>query len=89
MKQIYLLREGSEWTVKVLLDDVKKVRNFVKIIEKSSKRAFLKSGRYEVGAKSLMGIFALDLMKPIELVLPDGIEDKILNELKKFEFKGE
>lgn len=89
MKQTYLLREGSEYLMKVLLDDVKKVRNFVRIIEKSSKRAFLKSGHYEVNAKSLMGIFALDLMKPVELILPDGIEEEVLNDLKKFIIKGE
>jgi hypothetical protein len=71
--------------MKVLLDDVKKVKNFVKEIEKSKKRTFLSSGDYKINAKILMAVFTLDLMKPIEVILPDGLEEDILNNIKKFE----
>jgi hypothetical protein len=32
----------------------------------------LKSGRYVVDAKSILGIFSLDLSRPVELEVEDG-----------------
>ena len=36
----------------------------------------LSSGRYVVDAKSIMGIFSLDLSKPITLSVPEEFDDK-------------
>ena len=52
---------------KVLLDSIKKVRNFVSITSKFDTEVSLKAGRYIVDAKSIMGIFSVDLTKPMEL----------------------
>ena len=52
---------------KVLLDSIEKVRRFVSIISKFDIDATLKAGRYIVDAKSIMGIFSVDLTNPMEL----------------------
>ncbi|HEY8444405.1 MAG TPA: HPr family phosphocarrier protein [Clostridia bacterium] len=61
------------------------VKEFVNIVSKYTVEADLKSGRYTVDAKSLLGIFSLDLSKPITLEIHDGKDaDELLKELKPF-----
>ena len=54
-------------TVTVSLNSIDKVKSFVKDITKFDTDFDLVSGRYLVDAKSIMGIFALDLSKPLQL----------------------
>lgn len=54
-------------TVTVNLNSIDKVKSFVKDITKYDNDFDLVSGRYTVDAKSIMGIFALDLSKPVQL----------------------
>lgn len=54
-------------TVTVNLNSIDKVKSFVKDIAKYENDFDLVSGRYLVDAKSIMGIFALDLSKPLQL----------------------
>ena len=43
------------------------------------------SGRYVIDAKSIMGIFSLDLSKPIELAIhTEGNTDEIMEVLKPY-----
>ncbi|QUH31008.1 HPr family phosphocarrier protein [Vallitalea guaymasensis] len=58
-------------TVKVTLNSIDKVKNFVNAISKFDSDFDLVSGRYVIDAKSIMGIFSLDLSKPIELTVHD------------------
>ncbi|MDR1705837.1 MAG: HPr family phosphocarrier protein [Clostridiales bacterium] len=58
-------------TVTIKLDTIDKVRNFVNTISHIDGDFDLVSGRYRVDAKSIMGIFSLDLSKPLELELGD------------------
>lgn len=44
---------------------------------------FLCSGRYVIDAKSIMGIFSLDLSKPLSLEIEDW-EEKYMDVLKKY-----
>ena len=44
----------------------------------------LVSGRYAVDAKSIMGIFSLDLSKPIELNAHTDDADKFMNDIAKY-----
>ncbi len=53
--------------VTVNLDSIQKVKSFVDIISSFEYDFDLVSGRYVIDAKSLMGIFSLDLTKPIDL----------------------
>ena len=54
-------------TVQISLNSIDKVKSFVNDITKFSNDFDLVSGRYFIDAKSIMGIFSLDLSKPINL----------------------
>ena len=54
-------------TLMISLNSIDKVKSFVNTIGKFDSDFDLISGRYVIDAKSIMGIFSLDLSKPIEL----------------------
>ena len=54
-------------TVQISLNSIDKVKSFVNSITQFDFDFDLISGRYVIDAKSIMGIFSLDLSKPIEL----------------------
>ena len=54
-------------TYKISLATINDVKDFVNMVMKYDFEVDLVSGRYAVDAKSIMGIFSLDLSKPIEL----------------------
>ena len=54
-------------TVQISLNSIDKVKSFVNDITKFHYDFDLISGRYVIDAKSIMGIFSLDLSKPINL----------------------
>ena len=54
-------------TVQISLNSIDKVKSFVNDITKFNNDFDLVSGRYDIDAKSIMGIFSLDLSKPINL----------------------
>ena len=58
-------------TIKLSLDSIEKVKNFVNEINKFNSEFDLVSGRYTIDAKSIMGIFSLDISKPIDLNIHD------------------
>ena len=72
-------------TVKVSLKSIDKVKAFVNDITQFDSDFDLVSGRYVIDAKSIMGIFSLDLSKDIELRIhnEDDIND-ILEALKPY-----
>ena len=74
-------------TVKICLNSIEKVKSFVNDITKFDVDFDLVSGRYVIDAKSIMGIFSLDLSKPIDLSIHADEElDSILNILKPYLF---
>ena len=64
-------------TVQISLNSIDKVKSFVNEITKYDNDFDLVSGRYVIDAKSIMGIFSLDLSKPIDLNIHDdeGMEE--------------
>ena len=54
-------------TVQISLNSIDQVKSFVNSISKFDFDFDLISGRYVIDAKSIMGIFSLDLSKPIDL----------------------
>lgn len=72
-------------TVKISLNSIDKVKSFVNEITKFDSDFDLISGRYVIDAKSIMGIFSLDLSKPIELSIhSDDNVDEILKALAPY-----
>ncbi|MBR3069330.1 MAG: HPr family phosphocarrier protein [Lachnospiraceae bacterium] len=74
-------------TIKVSLNSIDKVKTFVNEIIKYDFDFDLVSGRYVIDAKSIMGIFSLDLSKPIDLnIHAEGDKlDEVLAVLKPYE----
>lgn len=59
----------------IMLKSINDVKDFVNIVNKYNFDVDLTSGRYIVDAKSIMGIFSLDLSKPIKVeAYADGAE---------------
>ena len=72
-------------TVKISLNSIDKVKAFVNDVTKFSTDFDLVSGRYVIDAKSIMGIFILDLSKAIDLNIHDDDNiDEILETLKTY-----
>ena len=72
-------------TVHISLTSIDKVKAFVNEITKFDNDFDLVSGRYVIDAKSIMGIFSLDLSKPIELNIHSETNvDEILNILAPY-----
>ena len=72
-------------TVQISLNSIGKVKSFVNAITRFDFDFDLISGRYVIDAKSIMGIFSLDLSKPIELAIhtETGL-DEIMEVLKPY-----
>ena len=73
-------------TIMIKLDSIDCVKEFVRIITAFDNDFDLRSGRYTVDAKSILGIFSLDLSRPIELDIygKDNL-DEVVAALKLFE----
>ena len=73
-------------TVQISLNSIDKVKSFVNLIAKFDFDFDLVSGRYVIDAKSIMGIFSLDLSKPIDLNIheDDAAVDDILESIKPY-----
>ena len=72
-------------SVKISLNSIDKVKAFVNEVTKFDSDFDLVSGRDVIDAKSIMGIFSLDLSKPIDLnIHNDAQADTIVNALKPF-----
>ena len=72
-------------TVQIFLNSIDKVKSFVNEITKFENEFDLVSGRYVIDAKSIMGIFSLDLSKPIDQNIHAEKEmDEIMNVLQPY-----
>ncbi len=73
-------------TVSISLNSIDKVKSFVNDITNFDNDFDLVSGRYVIDAKSIMGIFSLDLSKPIELNIhaDDSEMDEIMEKLAPY-----
>jgi len=73
-------------SITVYLDTIDKVKGFVNVVSVCDGDFDLSSGRYVVDAKSIMGIFSLDLSKNLVLnIHDDAVADRILPLLKAYE----
>ena len=72
---------------KVMLNSIDKVKQFVNVTSKVDGDVFLQSGRYIVDAKSIMGIFSIDLTIPLEMSFEkcsDEERNKYLEKIQEF-----
>ena len=73
--------------MKIKLDEVNKVKEFLNVSKTFPSKILITSDIYKVDAKSIMGIFSLDLSKPIELTY-DAKYNFFDNIFKKWEVKA-
>ena len=71
-------------TIQISLNSIDKVKSFVNDITKFDYDFDLVSGRYVIDAKSIMGIFSLDLSKPIKMEIHSDDCDAFLKEIQRF-----
>ena len=84
-KKISKKEEQIMKTVKISLNSIDKVKSFVNAITQFEFDFDLISGRYVIDAKSIMGIFSLDLSKPIDLAIHTETNlDEVLEALKPY-----
>lgn len=72
---------------KIVLRDIQSVREFVGLVVMLDYEVDLVQGRYIVDAKSIMGIFALDMLSPITLVAHTECADDFFKKIEKFAAK--
>ncbi len=68
----------------IMLKSINDVKDFVNIVNKYEFDVDLSSGRYVVDAKSIMGIFSLDLCKPIKVEAHTDDCGDFCEEIKKY-----
>lgn len=71
-------------SIKVTLSMAESVKNFVNIVGKYPYEIDLRSGRFVIDAKSLLGIFSLDLSKPIIMEIHSDNCDDLCADLAQF-----
>ena len=71
-------------SIKISLQMAQNVKEFVKIVQDYPYEIDLKSDKYVVDAKSILGIFSLDLSKPLVIEIHSDNCDDLVEALKKF-----
>ena len=72
--------------MKIKINEFEKIKAFVKVVENYESDIFLKSGRFVIDAKSVMGIFSLDLCKVLEVEIIEKVEgekDSLFRQLRE------
>ena len=68
----------------IVLGQIEDVKKFVNIAMSKNYDIDLTSGKYTVNAKSIMGIFSLDLTKPIIMLAHCNSDDKLICDIQQF-----
>ena len=68
----------------IILNSINDVKEFVSIVTRYEFDIDLISGRYIVDAKSIMGIFSLDLLSPITVVAHTDYAEDFFEKIEKF-----
>lgn len=78
--------EPSFDTIKitVLLDKITDIKDFVNLASKCKDDVVVKSGNYAVSAKSIMGLYSLDLTKHLKVEFYGNIPYDVKEGMKKF-----
>ena len=71
-------------SVPIKLSFAEEVKAFVNVVSRYPYDLDLRAGRHVVDAKSILGIFSLDLSKPISLEIYADDCDDLVNDLKAF-----
>ena len=70
--------------VTISLTQVNQVKRFVNLVAQAPYDVDMVSGRYTVNAKSMLGIYSLDLSKPIQVLIYSDNCEELKKELAEF-----
>ena len=71
--------------VKIFLGTIERVKDFVNAVTRLDCDVDIVSGRYVIDAKSIMGIFSLDIYKTIDLNIHNADNlDEIMEQLQPY-----
>ena len=70
--------------ITVSLNKIIDIHKFVSLASKCRDDVVVKSGHYAVNAKSIMGLFSLDLTKPLKVEFYGAIPYEVREGMKKF-----
>lgn len=71
-------------TATIKITEISDVKDFVNIVTRCPYDVDVISGRYAIDAKSIMGIFSLDLSKELELKVHNDDCGEFLDEISRF-----
>ena len=71
-------------TTEIVLSSIQDVRDFVNLVVLLPYEVDLSQGRYLIDAKSIMGIFSLDLISPITVIAHTEYAEDFFEKLDKF-----
>ena len=71
----------------IILSSIQDVRDFVNLVILVDYEVDLEQGRYIIDAKSIMGIFSLDLLSPISVVAHTEYADDFFEKIERFKVK--
>lgn len=71
-------------SVAISLKEAESVKKFVNLVNKYPYEMDLRSGRFVVDAKSILGIFSLNLSNPLTLEIHSESCDDFLDKLSEF-----
>ena len=74
-------------TANIRINTIEDVKNFVTTVTKCNYEVDIVSGRYAIDAKSIMGIFSLDLSKPITVEIEEECPEKLKKEIPRHLFE--
>lgn len=80
------IKKGSNvmTTAKIRINTIEDVKNFVSVVTGVDFDVDIVSGRYAIDAKSIMGIFSLDLSKELELRIHSDNCGEFLDDIKSY-----
>ena len=70
--------------MQIKLSSIQDVKDFVNAANKSANDIDVKSGRYSVDAKSLLGMFSLDLSCPVDVEISGEPDPNFEDSIQKF-----
>ncbi|WP_411678204.1 HPr family phosphocarrier protein [Caproicibacter sp.] len=73
------------YTTSILLSSIEAVKKFVTLTNSYNFPINLATDKYMIDAKSIMGIFSLDLSKPLKIEVDSNNADDFIRQLQQFQ----
>ena len=73
----------------IMLPDIETIKKFVTFANRFEFPVTLFSDKYRINGKSIMGIFGLDLTKPLEVEVDENYPSEFKEQLKAFQIESE